>query len=104
MLGGIFHFVQILIEHSASNSEDPDQTSSSAASGLGLRYLPTSHKRTLGLYGINKCLNISICYCCSYFPGQYNRREHNFFKAVEMSHQDKWQFSCHQIGVKFFLS
>ena len=35
-----FIFNQIFIENSASG--DPDQTAHSAASGLGLHYLPTS--------------------------------------------------------------
>ena len=36
-------FIQTLIEHSVSNSGDPDQTLWSAASGLGLHCLPMSH-------------------------------------------------------------
>ena len=46
-VGGIFHFL-------LANSGDPDQTQRSAASDLGLHCLPTSHKRTLGLYGLTR--------------------------------------------------
>ena len=44
-----FIFIQILIEHSASKQWNPDQTKHSVASGLGLHYLPTSHKKDPGL-------------------------------------------------------
>ena len=37
-----------------ANSGDPDQTPHSVASDLGLHYLPMSHKKTLGIYGL-KC-------------------------------------------------
>ena len=40
-----FISIQILIEHSARNSGDPDQTPRCAASDLGLHYLPLSHKK-----------------------------------------------------------
>ena len=36
MLGGIFNFIQILIEHSVSKQWRPDQMPHSAASDLGL--------------------------------------------------------------------
>ena len=36
------------------NSGHPDQMAHSVASDLGLYYLPMSHKRTLGIYGL-KC-------------------------------------------------
>ena len=46
MLGGSFFIsIQILIEQSVSKHRDPDQTPHSAASGLGLHCLPTSHKK-----------------------------------------------------------
>ena len=46
MLGGIFHFIQILIEKFCLvNSGDPDQTPHSAASDQGLHCLHTSHKK-----------------------------------------------------------
>ena len=45
-------FTHILIEHSASKQWSPDQTPPFAASDLCLHYLPLSHKRTLGLYGL----------------------------------------------------
>ena len=35
-----------------ANSGDPDQTPHSVVSGLGLHYLPMSHKLTLGIYGL----------------------------------------------------
>ena len=36
-----------------ANSGDPDQTQCwTAASDLGLNYLPMSRKRTLGIYGL----------------------------------------------------
>ena len=40
VLGGIFHLIQILIEHSVANSGDPDQMPHFAVSGLGLHCLP----------------------------------------------------------------
>ena len=40
-----FTYIEILIEHTVSNSEDPDQIPHSAASDLGLHYLPMSHKK-----------------------------------------------------------
>ena len=46
-------FIQILIEHSA-NSGDPDQMPHSAASGLGLHYLSTSHKKDARLIWVNQ--------------------------------------------------
>ena len=49
-----FIFIKIFIEILQANSGDPDQTSRSAASGLGLHCLPMSHKRTLDLYGLFK--------------------------------------------------
>ena len=50
-----FIFIQILIEHSASNSGDPDQMLHCAAFGLGLHYmyLPTSHKKDARLVWVN---------------------------------------------------
>ena len=46
MLGGIFHFIQVLIEKNLqANSGDPDQTPHSVASDLGLHYLAMSHKK-----------------------------------------------------------
>ena len=45
MLGGIFIFIQVLIEIMQPNSGDPDQTPHSVASDLGLHYLPMSHKK-----------------------------------------------------------
>ena len=38
-------FIQISIEHSVSNSGDPDQTSHSVASDLGLHCLPMFHEK-----------------------------------------------------------
>ena len=46
-------FKKILIEHSVSNSEDPDQTPQYVVSDLGLHCLPMSVKRTLCLYGLS---------------------------------------------------
>ena len=43
MLGGIFFFIQILIEHSVSKQWSPDQKPHSVASVLGMHYLPRSH-------------------------------------------------------------
>ena len=43
MLGGIFFFIQILIEHSVSKQWSPDQKPHSVASALGMHYLPRSH-------------------------------------------------------------
>ena len=37
-----FTFIQVLIENMQANSGDPDQTTHSVASDLGLRYLPMS--------------------------------------------------------------
>ena len=37
MLGGIFHFIQVLIENMQANSGDPDQTPHSVASDPGMR-------------------------------------------------------------------
>ena len=44
MLGCIFHFYSIFNILQA-NSGEPGQTPISVASGLGLHYLPTSHKK-----------------------------------------------------------
>ena len=42
----ILIFIQIICKNNLqANSEDPDQTPRSAASGLRLRYWPTSHKK-----------------------------------------------------------
>ena len=38
-----------------ANSGDPGQTPRSVASDLGLHFLPASHKRRLGLYGLAWC-------------------------------------------------
>ena len=49
-----FIFIQIVIE-----SGDPDQTPRSAASDLGLHYLPMSHKkdaRIVWVKGIRTCV------------------------------------------------
>ena len=46
VLGGIFHFIQILIQHILlANSENPDQTPHSVVSDLGLHCLLVSHKK-----------------------------------------------------------
>ena len=45
VFGGIFHFIQILIEHSVIHSGDPDQTPRFAASDQSLRCVPMSHKK-----------------------------------------------------------
>ena len=37
-----------------ANSGDPDQTLHSVVSALGLHYLPMSHKKDAGIYGL-KC-------------------------------------------------
>ena len=42
-----------------ANSGDPDQTPHSVPSDLGLRCLPMSTKRTLGIYGL-KCNYFAI--------------------------------------------
>ena len=47
-----FIFIQILIEQ--AKIEDPDQTLHSAVSGLGLHYLPTSHKKDARLIRVNR--------------------------------------------------
>ena len=47
-----------------ANSGDPDQMPHSVASDLGLRYLPMSHMRTLGIYGLKMqlfCLSHKSC-------------------------------------------
>ena len=47
-----------------ANSGDPDQRLHSAASGLGLHYLPTSHKRTQSLYGLTYNSQIGVKLAC----------------------------------------
>ena len=49
LLGGIFHFCNNL----QASSGDPDQTQRCAASGLGLHYLPISHKKDARLIWVN---------------------------------------------------
>ena len=47
-----------------ANSGDPDQTLHSVASDLGLRYLPMSHIKALGIYGLKMqffCLSHKSC-------------------------------------------
>ena len=48
-----FHFHLNFDRTFCTQSGDPDQTSRSAASDPGRCCLPMSHKRTLGLYGLN---------------------------------------------------
>ena len=43
-----------------ANSEDHDQTLHSVASDLVLHYLPLSHKRTLGIYGLKNAIILLI--------------------------------------------
>ena len=45
LLGGIYHFVQILKEASLSKQWKPDQTPRFVASDLVLHYLPMPHKK-----------------------------------------------------------
>ena len=49
LLGGIFHFIHILIKHSVANNGNRDQKARSVPSGLGLYCLRVS-QRTPGLY------------------------------------------------------
>ena len=49
-----FIFIQILRDILQANSGDPDQMPHSAASGLGLHYLPTSHKKDARLIRVNR--------------------------------------------------
>ena len=69
MLGGIFQFISILIELFASNSGDPDQTPRFSASGLGLHYLTTSHKKDARRIWVKlvaiKCSTSFAFYLCS---------------------------------------
>ena len=60
MLGGIFQFYSNFNRTLQANSRDPDQMLRSRASGLGLHYLPTSHKKDARLYGLSK-LFITLC-------------------------------------------
>ena len=53
MLGSIYHFPIILIQHYVSKHWRPDQTRCPAASDLGLRCWNMRHKKMLGLYGFN---------------------------------------------------
>ena len=46
-------FIQILTERSASKQWRPDQTPHSAVSGLGLHFLPMSHKKDTRLKWVN---------------------------------------------------
>ena len=57
VIGGIFIFFFILIQHYLANSGDPDKMLRSAASDLGLPCLPRSHKKTIGLYGLKDTFN-----------------------------------------------
>ena len=44
-------------------------------------------------------LSISTCYCCSYYPDQYNRTDKIFIiKAVK----DKWKFKADTIHAIVF--
>ena len=64
MLGGIFHFIRILIEHSVSNSGDRDQMPQNAASDLGLYCLPLSHKKDARLIWVNMGkLGVHVKWC-----------------------------------------
>ena len=52
VVGDIFHYSKILIEHSVSNCEDPDQTPQFVVSDLGLHCLPMSHVKDARLIWI----------------------------------------------------
>ena len=49
-----FIYIQILIEHSVSNSGDPDQTPLYVASDMGLRCLLMSHKKDARLIWVKQ--------------------------------------------------
>ena len=56
MLGGIFHFIQVLIENMLANSGDPDQTPHSVASDLGMRCLSMSLKKNARHLWVKKAI------------------------------------------------
>ena len=53
LLGGIFHFIQVLKETLFTNRGEPDQTLHFAATDLVLHCLPMSHKKDARLIWVN---------------------------------------------------
>ena len=77
-----FIFIQILIEHSVSNSGDPDQTQHSAASDLGLCCLPMSHKKDARLMLVH--LNLFLFgYIITFINGISDNRNAHFMHSLD---------------------
>ena len=70
----VFNFIQILIEHSASNSEEPDQMPRTVASDLSLHCLSMPLKKHARLIWANTVGNIvTTCNTCGgTFCGKLN--------------------------------
>ena len=77
-----FIFIQILIEHSVSNSGVPDQTPRTGASDLDLCCLPMSHKKDARLIWVY--LNLFLFgYIITFINGISDIRNAHFMHSLD---------------------